>query len=48
MEWGARRGDAVPYVHVRFAPKSEHGRFVMACPLSADFVAKGVDGFREE
>jgi hypothetical protein len=26
--------------HVRFAPESGHGRFVTACPLSADIVAK--------
>jgi hypothetical protein len=37
-----------PLISVRFAPKADKRADVSLSPLSADFVAKGVDGFREE
>jgi hypothetical protein len=33
---------------VRFASESGHRRTRQACPLSADFVAKVIDGFRSK
>jgi hypothetical protein len=35
-------------VHVRFGPKATELMRRNELPLCADFVAKGVDGFREE
>ena len=38
----------VATAHVRFAPKADKEQIVSVCLLSADFVAKVVDGSREQ
>src|SRR5262249_20811404 len=35
-----------PWRHVRFASKADKRTLASVCPLSADFVAKVIDGFR--
>jgi hypothetical protein len=43
------KADMTPSLgHVRSALESGHTLFVTACPLSADFVAKVVDGPEEQ